>query len=360
VQALKVPLGFMPDRVATASVNLGLARYTGARASEFFPVALESIKKIPGVSAAAWGSLIPTNGSMMATMQVEGYAPVPDEEPRMLLSQAGPGYFDTVGTRILSGRAFEAADNASAPHVAIVNEAAARTYWPGRSALGGRLKMGQWFTVVGVAENSTISALGEEAYPYVFFPFDQDIGFGSLLAPAHVFVRTAENPSSLLPAIRERLRALDPQVPVYDVQPLTFHVRELLLPQRMGSVLLTFFGVLALSLATIGIYGVASYVVGLRRREIGIRIALGADRRTIGRLVMIQGALPIAAGIVAGIGLALWASQFVAAFVVDISPWDPMTFVAVTLLLAALALVASYVPARRAARLDPVTALRYE
>ena len=362
VQALNVPLGFVPDRVATASVNLGLARYTDARASEFFAAALESVKKIPGVSSAAWGTLIPTNGSMMATVQIEGYATAPDEEPRVLLSQAGPGYFETLGTRILNGRAFESADGAAAPRVALVNDAAARKYWPGRSPLGGRLKMddGQWITVVGVAENSTISALGEEPFPYVFFPFDQDIGFGSLLAPAHVFLRTTGDPSEVLAAVRDRLRALDPQVPVFDLQPLTFHVRELVLPQRMGSVLLGFFSLLALSLATIGIYGVASYVVGLRMREIGIRIALGADRRTIGRLVLLQGSLPVAAGIVIGIGLALWASRFIAALVYDVSPWDPATFVAVTFVLASLALAATYVPARRAARVDPVTALRYE
>jgi ABC-type antimicrobial peptide transport system permease subunit len=219
---------------------------------------------------------------------------------------------------------------------------------------------GQWITVVGVAENSTISALGEEPFPYVFFPFDQEIGFGSLLAPAHVFLRTTGDPAEVLPAVRDRLRALDPQVPIFDLQPLTFHVRELVLPQRMGSVLLGFFSLLALSLATIGIYGVASYVVGLRMREIGIRIALGADRRTIGRLVLLQGSLPVAAGIVMGIGLALWASRFVGALVYNVSPWDPLTFVTVTLVLASLALAASYVPARRAARVDPVVALRCE
>ena len=164
----------------------------------------------------------------------------------------------------------------------------------------------------------------------------------------------------MLPAVRDRLRALDSQVPIFDLQPLTFHVRELVLPQRMGSVLLGFFSLLALSLATIGIYGVASYVVGLRMREIGIRIALGADRRTIGRLVLLQGSLPVGAGIVIGIGLALWASRFIAALVYDVSPWDPATFIAVTILLAFLALAASYVPARRAARVDPVVALRCE
>ena len=360
VHALNVPLGFAPDRVATASVNLGLARYTEARATEFFAAALDSVAKIPGVSSAAWGSLIPTNGSMMATVQVDGYTTAPDEEPRVLLSQAGPDYFEAVGTRVLRGRAFSMTDNISAPRVAVINEAAARKYWAGRNALGGRLKMddGQWITVVGVAENATISALGEEPFPYVYFPFDQDIGFGNLLAPAHMFVRTSGNPGDVLTAVRDRLRALDSQVPVFDLQPLTFHVRELVLPQRMGSVLLSFFSLLALSLATIGIYGVASYGVGLRMREIGIRIALGADRATIGRLVLLQGSLPIAVGIAIGFGLALWASRFIAALVYDVSPWDPLTFVTVTMLLASLALAASYVPARRAARLDPMEALR--
>jgi predicted permease len=362
VQALKAPLGFEPDRVATASVNLGLARYTAARAAKFYSTALESIRTIPGVSSAAWGTLIPTNGSMMATVQIDGYAAAPDEEPRVFLSQVGPEYFETVGTRILGGRAFENADTASAPRVAIVNEAAARKYWAGQSAVGGRLKMddGPWLTVIGVAENSKIQELGEEPFPYVHFAFDQDIGFGGLLGPAHVFARTAEDPAGLLPPIRDRLRALDPQVPVFDLQPLSFHVRELVMPQRMGAALLGFFSLLALCLATVGIYGVASYVATLRTREIGIRMALGADRQAIGRLVLLQGTGPVALGIAAGVALALWAARFATAFVYDISPWDPTTFVAVTVLLAMLALVASYLPARRAARVDPVTALRCE
>jgi predicted permease len=361
--ALNTPLGFVPDRVATASVNLGLSGYTPSRATEFYATALELISAIPGVSSAAWSSLIPTNGSMMATVQVEGYIPRPGEEARVLLSQVGPQYFRTVDTRIVRGRAFEAADSPSAPRVAIVSEAAARMYWEvGREAIGGRLKMdgGDWVTVVGVAENSTISELGERAFPFVYFPFDQDIGFGSLLGPAHLIVGTADDPAAALPAIRDRLHVLDPRVPIFDLQPLSFHIRELVMPQRMGAALFTLFSVLALSLATIGIYGVASYVAGLRRREIGIRIALGANRRAIGRLLVSEASTPVVAGLSIGIALALWGARFATAFVYEVSPWDPLTFSGVTLLLGLLALVASYIPARRAARMDPIVALRQD
>jgi predicted permease len=298
---------------------------------------------------------------MMASMQIDGFHPAPDEELRMLLSQVGPGYFRTLGIRIVGGRAFEATDSAAAARVAIVNESAARQYWAGRPAVGGRLKLdnGDWVTVVGIAENTIVSELGEQSFPFVYFPFDQDIGFGPL-APTHLFVRTTGDPAAALAGIRDRLHALDAEVPVFDVRPLSFHVRELVMPQQMGSVLFGFFSLLALSLAAVGIYGVTSYIVGLRTREIGIRIALGASRRTIGRFLVMQGSSPIVAGIVIGLALALWMSRFAAAFIYEVSPWDPVTFVGVTALLAVVALLASVVPARRAARVDPVVALRHE
>ena len=362
VHALNTPLGFVPERVARASVNLGLARYTAARAADFYSNAVESVRTIPGVAAAAWGSLIPTNGSMMASVQIEGYVPTPSETPRVLLSQVGPDYFRTLETRILSGRSFVPGDNTSAPRVAIVTETAARTYWSGRDPVGGRLKMddGEWVTVIGIAEDSILGNLGEEPFPFVYFPFDHDIGFGNLLGPAHLLVRTEGDPADVLPAVRDRLRALDPQVPIFDLHPLSFHIKELLMPQQMGAALFSVFSVLAVSLAIIGIYGVASYVVGIRTREIGIRTALGADRRTIGRLLLLGGLPPIAAGIAIGIGLAMWAARFATALVYGVSPWDPATLVGVTTLLAALALLASYLPARRAAHPDPIVALRQD
>ena len=184
-------------------------------------------------------------------------------------------------------------------------------------------------------------------------------GFGAPLS-ATLMVRSNEPTDEILPLVRERLRAIDPNVPLYNMNSFEFHVRELVMPQRMGVTLFGFFSLLAISLATVGIYGVASYVAALRRKEIGIRVALGARRQDIGRLVLVQGAIPVAAGIAVGLVLALWASRLASSFMFGVKPWDPLTFAIATIALGALALLASYLPARRAARLDPVSALRQE
>jgi putative ABC transport system permease protein len=172
---------------------------------------------------------------------------------------------------------------------------------------------GPWVTVVGIAENTVAESLGEKPVPYVYFSIEQALGgFGPPLDAA-LLVLTNGSPETLLPVLREQLRALDSEVPLYDLQPFEFHVRELVMPQRMGVTLFGFFSLLALSLATVGIYGVASYVAALRTREIGIRMALGADATRIGRLVLVEGALPIGVGICVGLCLALWAHALSAA-----------------------------------------------
>jgi putative ABC transport system permease protein len=177
---------------------------------------------------------------------------------------------------------------------------------------------------------------------------------------AHLFVRTATDERQLIPLTRAQLRALDPQLPLYFVRSFDDVVRNMLMPQRMGVTLFGIFSVLALTLSAVGIYGVASYVAVLRRREMGIRVALGAARADIRRLVLGQGLMPVGIGIAAGLVLAFWAGRAAAKFLYGVSPTDPVTFAAVSLLLGALAAVATYAPARRAARVDPVRALRYE
>jgi predicted permease len=364
LHALDRPLGFKVDGVATASVDVGLARYEKSRAQEFFRQAIDQISALPGVTAAAWTTIVPTSGLMMGDVDIDGYEKGPNEDLTFYMAQTTSAYFRAAGTRVVAGRGFEPTDGPAAPRVVIVNQIAAEKYWPGRSPLGGRLRTSDkdpWYTVVGVVENSKVRQLDEEPSPLAYFAFEQPLsGFGSSIDVAHVFARTTGNVDALLPLIRERIQALGPEVPVYAVQPFSEHVRDLVMPQRMGVMLFGLCSLLALSLATIGIYGVASYVATLRRREIGIRMALGADGRAIGRLVLRQGLAPVVAGIFTGLLLALWAGRLASGFLYEVLSSDPITFTAVASLLGVVALAASYIPARRAARIDPVSALRHD
>jgi ABC-type antimicrobial peptide transport system permease subunit len=201
--------------------------------------------------------------------------------------------------------------------------------------------------------------LDERPKPYVYVPFAQSEG-GAPLDAVHLFVRTNGDPAPLLPQIQAQLRSVDPAAPVLTLATFEWQTRQLVMPQRMGATLFGVFAGLALLLAAVGIYGVASYVAALRTREIGIRIALGADRNRIRGLVLRQGAAPVAIGIGAGLGLALAASRLTAAFLRGVTPHDPLTYAAVAVLLIGIGLLATWLPARRAAGLDPVHALRVE
>lgn len=362
LESLRVPLGFQVEGVATASVNLGAARYDEARAKRFYDEALTRVRRVPGVAAAAWSNLMPITGARIFMTTIEGYQPQPDEEVRLYHAAVGPEYFQAAGTRLIRGRGFTESDSATAPLVAVINEAAARKYWAGRDPLGGRLgDNDHWMRVVGIVETAKVEHLDEEPVPYVYWPFAQEEAAGGrLINPAHLFVRTDGDPEAMLGLLGEQLRAIDPHAPVYDVSTFAWRVRQLVMPQRMAVTLFAVFSALALTLAAIGIYGVASYVAALRTRELGIRIALGADRARIRALVLRQGSIPIAAGVASGLVIAAIGSRFAAAFLRGVTPRDPLTFAAVAVLLAAIALLATWIPARRAAQLDPIKALRTE
>jgi predicted permease len=360
VHMVNAPLGFTVDGVALASVNLGLARFDAPRAASFYDQALTRVRELPQVKTAAWGNIVPTVGGMMMGGEVESYRPAPGEDVTFGTALVGPDYFAAVGTRILSGRPFNENDDASAPAVVIVNETAARKYWNGEP-LGRRVKMGgKWATIVGVAENAISETIGEKPAPFLYSSFDQPSGSAFGVESAHLFVRSDGDPEDLLPMLAGELRAVDASAPVYDVRTFEEAVRGLAMPQRMGVSLMGLFSLLALVLATVGIYGVASYVAALRTREIGIRMALGAGRTEITRLIMDQGARPVAVGIAAGLGLALWAGQLATAFLFDVSPRDPLTLAIVAAVLGSVALGATCIPAYRAARINPTAALRHE
>jgi predicted permease len=361
VRALELPTGLNPDGVIAASVNPGLVRYEISQARAFYADAIERVRALPGVTAAAWTTIIPSNGSMSMQTEIAGRENDDKRALEFYASQVGPEYFAAAGTRLLSGRPFFESDTEGAPPVAIISRTAANTFWPGREPIGARLSPGNgdWRTIVGVVEDVTLQQLGETPVPFVYYPFDQALGgLARGTGPAHLVVRIDGDVTTALGSLATQLRSVDPRVPIYDVVPFSEHIRELVMPQRMGAMLLTLFSALALSLAAIGIYGIAAHAAQLRTREIGIRMALGAEGRDIRRMVFTHAFAPALWGIPVGVGLAVWAAQFARAFLHDVSPTEPWTFVAVSALLATLALAATWLPARRAARLDPVTALR--
>jgi putative ABC transport system permease protein len=362
VRALDEPLGFRVEGVATASVNLGAARYTTAQAAAFYDEALARVHQLPGVTAAAWTSIVPTQGARVFTATVDGYRPRQGEEVFFYNTSVSPEYFRAAGTHLLQGRGFSDADRPGAPLVGIVNETAAKKYWNGRSPLGGRASGGEdrWITIIGVVEDARVTSLDEKPVPYIYLPFAQEGVASGSTDPAHLLVRTDGDEETLLGPVAEQLRAIDRNAPVYDVSTFAWRVRDLVMPQQMGTTLFACFSVLALALAAIGIYGVAAYVAVLRTRELGIRIALGAARTDIRRLVLRQGFVPAAAGLAVGVALTLVAGRFTEAFLYHVSPRDPVTLVTVAAALGTIAGIAAWIPARRASRLDPVRALREE
>jgi predicted permease len=364
VAALDVPLGFDVTGVTTASVNLGLARYDNARAEAFYTSALASLLALPQVESAAWSTTVPTAGGRWSEVSIEGYQPSPQEDVTVAMAHVTPQYFRTAGMRVTEGRDFSAADVHGTPLVAVVNRTMADKYWRGRSAIGGRMKLfkGPDVTVIGVTGDTVVREIGEKKEPFVYLAFHQWLDGRETVAidPAHLFVRLRDDGSDGLSLVRDCLRNIDPQLPLYDVQPFEERVRGLLMPQRLGVTLFLFASSLALALAVVGIYGVARYVATTRTREIGLRIALGATRSGITIMVLSEGARPVAVGILAGLVVALGSARFLSAFLLGVTPLDPATFGGVTLLMIAISAAATYLPARRAARVEPVSALRTE
>ena len=271
----------------------------------------------------------------------------------------GLKYFQTMGITLLRGRDFTPRDRDGAPGVAIINETFARRYFPGQDPLGRRISLrgqgGPWLEVAGVARDSKYRTLGEAPAPFLYLPLLQNHETGMTL-----HVRTLGDPAALTGAVRREIGALERNLPATEIRPMTELLSRSLFPARMGAVLLAAFGLLALLLAAVGLYGVISYSVSRRVREIGIRMALGAGRREVLRMVLKEAMALVAVGI--GLGLAAGAimTRLLAGFLYAVSVTDPATFAGVTLLLGAVALLASLIPARRATRVDPMVALRYE
>jgi predicted permease len=360
--ALTADLGFQPRGVAIGSVHLGLARYDEARARHFAKELRTRALLIPGVRSAAWTGILPLSGDRdTESMRIpEATGPVPKAVDTLAV---GPGYFDTLGMPLVAGREFdEKLDLPSGGPVVVVNESAAKSFWPGRPALGRHIEIaGADRIVVGVVRDSRFYTLTDHDLPLVAVDGEQLGSDGAVTSMTlAVSVRPGGDPARILAPLRAEVARLDPALPFSDERTLTDAIGDMLLPQRLGSSFLGLFAVLAFLLAVVGVYAVIAGSVARRVRELGIRIALGGRPAQMRRLVLRQTAVPIAVGIAAGLPVTFAATRLLERFLYGVSPADGATFVLSTLLLVAGALAAADLPARKAARISPMEALRNE
>jgi len=353
----EVDKGFNPDHVLLAAMDPSLQGYGRERTDQFYRDLLDRVRAYPGVTAAALGEQVPLGFSSSDTsVEIPGYVPTPEERMSIRYNRVGPGYFDAMGIPLLQGRAFTEEDGPDAPGVIIVNQHFAERFWPGESALGKQVNVaGMERTVVGVVPTGKYSSLGEAPLDFQYFPRAQAWGAG-----AYLHVRAAGDPEALIQPLRDMVRGLDPNLPIFDVKTMTNHLGIALMPARLAGIALGAFGILGLILASVGIYGVMAYSVAQRTREIGIRVAIGADQGIVTGMVIRQGLRLVAVGGILGLLGALGASQVIKSLLISRQGLDPVSFLSVPVILAGVALVATYLPARKAASVDPVRALKYE
>jgi predicted permease len=352
--------GFRVERALTVPINLGLLRYDEAKGEDFYRSLLARVEAQPGVEGASLVRFAQL-GFSYAQYQVfvEGGSGQTEEGTDTGFNVVGPKYFRTMETPLVRGRDFAESDRKGAPGVVVLNEKLAATLWPGADALGKRVSVngpeGPFLEVVGVVRDGKYRSLGETPQPYIYQPVLQ-----SYDPKMTLIVRTTGEPRAAAAAVREQIRSLEANLPVADVKTLEEQVNLSLFPSRVAAWTLGGFGVLALLLAAIGIYGVVSYAVAQRTREIGVRMALGAKRRDVLQLVLGEGLLVVAVGLCLGLLLAAAATRLLSGFLYGVGTTDPLTFVGVPLVLGFVALLASYIPSRRATKVDPLQALRYE
>jgi putative ABC transport system permease protein len=364
----RVSPGFDPDHLLTFRLTLPQARYPETvRVQQFYDDVIARVDALPGVRSASLAISLPPNLLQITdNFMVEGQVLPPNQSaPVGPVVMVGPSFFKTLGVPILSGRAFDERDRDGAPEVVIVNDALAKKYFAGVDPIGRRLKVGgperpigpknPWLTVVGVVGDVKYSGLAAAPEPTYYLPFHQNTWRGQYIA-----VRAARDPGTLANAVRDVVASLDKDIPVTRLKTMDELMTASVAPPRFRTVLVTLFAVVGVLLAAIGIYGVMAYAVAERTHELGVRIALGADRASVLRLVLGESMVLAAIGIAVGLGGAFAAARLIQSLLFGVTSTDAVTFIATSVLLAATALVASYVPARRAMRVDPMIALRYE
>jgi putative ABC transport system permease protein len=360
-----VEAGFKTDNLLTVEVVPQQNKYdTVEKRTAFYTQVLERVGALAGVESAGVITNLPlTFKGNNASFTVEGLPePPPDQVAIAATRLISPDYFRTMSIQLVSGRGFTRQDINDRAQVAIISETMARTYWPGEEAIGKRIKIGRysstnpWITIIGVAANVRQFELETETRPQLYLPYSQ-LGF---FEPRHLVVKTAGDPLGFVASVREAVWSVDRDQPVSNVSTMETIVSESLAGRRLTMLLLGIFAGLALLLAAVGIYGLISYAVTQRTHEIGIRMALGANSRNVLGMVVGDSIRMIAIGVGVGLAAAFFLTRFMRSLLFGVSETDPVTFAVIPALLAAVALAATYIPARRATRVDPMVALRHE
>jgi predicted permease len=362
--AQRTDLGFDPNHVVNFVMDPTEIGYKEEQTREFYKNLLERIDQTPGVQTAATASSTPLGYYGNAdSLLIDGYQPPPGEPaPGAAFELISGDYFSTLKIPLVAGRAFRDSDNQNAPLVAIVNEAMAKKYWPNQDPIGRHFRTAtnskQPVEIVGVAKNARYDLSSGPFNPNFYLPLVQHAAMGSLQA---LQVRTAGDPASMIPEVERTIHSLAPDLPVFDVQTMNQALYTLngLLMYQLGAGLAAALGGLGLILSVVGVYGIIAYSVSQRTKEIGIRMALGAQSSSILGLVLRQGLIIIGAGLVLGVLCALASAKLVGKFLV-VSGSDPLTYFTVSTVLTLVALLACYVPARRSTRVNPIVALRHE
>jgi putative ABC transport system permease protein len=368
VRVQRTDPGFRPEGLLTAWLSVSERRYrTDESATAFFLQVVERIRATPGVVGAAAVTTLPMNPVGIdhdIPFLVEGQPPPPTgQEPQADFRITTPGYFRVLGMRVLRGRDLTDGDHAQAQRVVVINQTMARRFFPNEDPLGKRITFGatrepddELYAIVGVVSDVRHRGLDAEPRPEVYVSPHHWPSYGSM----HLLVRTAGDPAAMAPAVKQAVYALDPNQPLGHVLTMPQLVSASVAHRRFNAMLIGTFAGVGVLLAAIGIYGVMAYAVSRRTREIGIRVALGAEAGDVVALVVRQGLAPVALGIGVGIAGALALTRLLQTLLHGVRSTDPVTYAAVTLFLAAIALLATYVPARRASRVDPLVALRVE
>jgi predicted permease len=355
--AQRLDPGFDPNHVLLASYELGPAGYSEAQGIAFHRQLLSKLEALPGVESVTLADFSPLSFTIHTDyVHPDGYVPQPHESMEINRAVVGPNYFRTMRTPLLAGRGFTEQDSEKSQPVAIVNQEFADRYWPGQDAVGKRISVyGQWFTVVGVARNGKYRRLVYAPEPVIFLPLFQD--YYDLVI---IHARVSGDPQAYAAAVEKTVHQLNADLPVFGVTTLKSSMRLGSIFERVAGTFAGAFGFVALILAAVGIYGVIAYTTRQRTHEIAIRMALGAQRAEVFRLVLGQGLLLTLTGLAAGIAVSLALTRYLKSVLFGVTATDVLTYAAVVLLLCLVSLVACYIPARRATKVDPMVALRYE
>jgi predicted permease len=355
--------GFDPSNVLLFRLRPGLVRYSPQKAIAFQQQVIEKLESLPGVESASPSVYLPLPGwGGRVAVSLPGSSPVDAQNPfRIHFDEVGPHYFRALRIPLIAGRVFNEADRADTTPAAVVNQTLAKHLWPDQNPLGRRVMIdGRAYQVIGLSRDTQYHARNEKSPSFVYLNYWQDPDWVSDPADARIVVRTKDDPEQMLPSVRRTIQDVDPDVPISEDRPLTEWLRYQFTPVLVARVVVTYSGLLALLLGAIGVYALLAHVVGLRMREIGIRKALGAQNFDVLGLVLRDGMLLALAGIALGLAASVAVGPALAAYLYGVAPADPLTMTATVVVISAVALLASYIPARRATKVDPMVALRYE